>query len=421
VIDLTIIWAGNGATMLLGDLGADVVKVESIHHFPINTRGNDHRTYEPSSPAGYRDLRYPGWDPGRRPFNRAAQFNGHSRNKRSVTMDLDHPLGREAFLRLVAVSDVLVENYAVRVMRNLDLDYPVLREVNPRLVMVRMPGMGLDGPDAEMLGFGANFNGLAGIAGISGYEGTSPETMGANYHMDEVSPPAAAFAVLAALRRRERTGQGGLVEFAQVENLLQSVGEYLLHVQAGGPAAPALLGNSGLEAAQGCVPSSGGDRWLAISLRDEHDWDALVAVLGSPAWAAQRRFAGHAGRVARQRELFELVGQATRDRDRDLLFRELQAAGVPAGPVLTESQALVDPHLAARGYFRELDHPEAGRFSYPGFAWRASGFDQVWGVPAPLLGQHNEEVYRGLLGYSREEFERIQASGMVGTDYALRS
>jgi crotonobetainyl-CoA:carnitine CoA-transferase CaiB-like acyl-CoA transferase len=421
VLDLTIIWAGNGATMLLGDLGAEVVKVESVHHFPTNTRGNDHRTYKPERPAGYRDLRYPGWDPGRRPFNRAAQFNGHSRNKRSVTMDLDHPLGREAFLRLVALSDVLVENFAPRVLRNLDLEYPVLREVNPRLVMARMPGMGLDGPNARVLGFGANFNSLAGITAISGYEGSSPETAGASYHMDEISPPAAALAVLAALRLRQRTGAGQLVEVAQVENLLQSVGEFLLHVQAGGPAAPAIIGNSGLEAVQGCVPTDRAGRWLAISLRDECDWAGLARVLGSPAWATEARFRSHADRLARQAELFQRIGEVTRACLRDQLFLELQAAGVPAGPVLTESQALSDPQLAARGYLRELDHPEAGRFSYPSFAWRASGFEQVWGEAAPLLGQHNDLVYRELLGYSAEEYERIKATGMVGTDYALRS
>jgi crotonobetainyl-CoA:carnitine CoA-transferase CaiB-like acyl-CoA transferase len=319
------------------------------------------------------------------------------------------------------VSDVLVENYAPRVMRRLGLDYPVLAEVNPRLIMVRMPGMGLDGPSSDVIGFGANFSGLVGITGISGYQGTSPETAGASYHMDEVSPPAAAFAVLAALRLRERTGRGQLVELAQVENLMQSVGEFLLHVQAGGPAAPPILGSSGLETVQGCVPTSEEGRWLAISLRDDGDWEALLGVLGTPAWAADARFATHAARLSVQAEIFRLVGERTEERDRDRLFHHLQAAGVPAGPVLTESQALSDPHLAARGYFRELDHPEAGRFSYPSFAWRASGFEQVWGEAAPLLGQHNEEVYRDLLGYDAEAYARILESGMVGTDYALRS
>ena len=405
--------------MLLGDLGAEVIKVESIHHFPPNTRGNDPRTYSDQQPAGYRDLRYPGWDPGRRPFNRAAQFNGHSYNKLSCTMDLDSALGREAFLRLVERSDVLVENNSARVLRKLDLEYPVLSRVNPRLVMVRMPGMGLDGPYAEYLGFGANFNSLVGITTMSGHAGTSPETAGANYHMDEVTPPSAAFAVLAALVGRERTGRGTHVELAQAENLLFGVGEYLLAAQRTEAAAPKILGNQGEQIAQGCVRAAGEESWVVVSLRGDRDWTALRAEMGSPGWAADRRFSSHDDRVAHQPELFGLVERWTASLDRDEVFHRLQGAGISCGPVLGEGALRTDPHLAARGFFRELDHPEAGRHRYPSFAWRASGMEPAWDRPAPLLGEHNDHVYRTVLGYTEAEYNGIKESGMIGSDYRL--
>jgi crotonobetainyl-CoA:carnitine CoA-transferase CaiB-like acyl-CoA transferase len=418
VIDLTVIWAGNGATMLLGDLGAEVIKVESIHHFPPNTRGNDHHTYNDDEPAPYRDLRYPGWQPGRRPFNRAAQFNGHSYNKHACTMDLDQPLGREAFLRLVERSDVLVENNSPRVLRKLDLEYPVLSKVNPRLVMVRMPGMGLDGPYAEYIGFGASFNSLAGITAISGHHGTGPETAGANYHMDEVTPPSAAFAVLAALLERERTGRGMQVELGQAENLLFGIGERVLEAQLGTPGPPAILGNFGEEVVQGYLATTGHDGGLVIALRHDDDWRSLLSVMGSPGWSGDPRLASHGGRLAHQRELFELIGMWTASRNRDEIFELLQAAGVPCGPVLSETQALSDPQLAARNYFRPLDHPEAGHHLYPTFPWRASAMQLAWNRPAPLLGEHNEYVYREVLGYSDTEYEKVKESGMIGTDYS---
>jgi crotonobetainyl-CoA:carnitine CoA-transferase CaiB-like acyl-CoA transferase len=309
-------------------------------------------------------------------------------------MNLDTPEGHEAVLRLLDVSDVLVENNSNGVLEKLGIGHAELLARNPRLIVARMPPMGMSGPMSDYLGYGPNFNSLVGIAVMDGYEGGAPDTAGENYHMDEATPAGLAFAVLAALRMRDRTGRGGLIEFPQSENVLHDIGEYFLSWQLTG-VEPAILGNSDQHMVQGVFPAAGEDRWVALSLRS----DAERAVL-------DQLVAGDGLQTGQ-------IAEWTRGQDATELVARLQAVGIPAGEVLSENRVLADPHLAARGWFRTRSHPAVGTHRYPGHPWRADGVELRYGRPLPGFGADNDYVYRTLLGYDEETYADLVRRGLV--------
>jgi len=419
IVDLTVVWAGPGVTMHLGDLGAEVIRVESIFHFAPSTRGMlPYITKEQAQAVGYLAALYPDKDPGERPYNRAAAFNCNGRNKLSVTMPLERPEGREAFLELARVSDVFIENNAVRLLDRLDLTWDVLHEVNPRLIVLRMPALGLTGPFKDYLGFGTNFNALTGIVAMDGYHDSDPSSGTDNLMMDEISPTNAALAVLAALYARERDGQGRHVEYCQAEGVAQTVGEYILDNQMNGRVPP-LVGNRHPVIFQGVYPCAGDDRWIAVSVRDDRDWAALKWVMGNPDWAEDPRFADLVGRLAHQDEIDAGIAAYTSLHDQAVTFTRLQDASVPAGPVLPPSLVHEDPQVRERGWYIPFTHPETGTHDYPGFAWRASGMELAAGRAAPRVGEDNEYVYKEILGYPEERYQALLDAGLIGTELRL--
>jgi benzylsuccinate CoA-transferase BbsF subunit/naphthyl-2-methylsuccinate CoA transferase subunit len=307
-------------------------------------------------------------------------------------MNLDSPEGRRAARELIAMSDVFVENNSNGTMEKLGLGHAELLELNPRLIVARMPPMGMSGPMSDYLGYGPNFNSLVGIAAMDGYEGETPDTAGENYHMDEATPAGLAFAVLAALRRRESTGEGGLIEFAQSENVIHDIGEYLLAQQLTGRN-PAVLGNSDPHLRQGVYPAAGDDRWVAVSTRTDAEWERLSDLISADGCHA--------------------VAEWTRPRQARELVERLQSVGIPAGEVLSESQVLADPHLAAREWFQERSHPAVGTHRYPGQPWRADGIALRFGRPVPGFGADNEYVYKTLLRYDDDTYDDLVRRGLV--------
>jgi crotonobetainyl-CoA:carnitine CoA-transferase CaiB-like acyl-CoA transferase len=410
VVDLTVVWSGPGATALLGDLGAEVIRVE----------GNDRTsrqitakfTKQTIAETGYHANMYPDSDPGTRPYDRCAIFNWHARNKLAACMNLDTPEGHEAVLRLLDVSDVLVENNSNGVLEKLGIGHAELLARNPRLIVARMPPMGMNGPMCNYLGYGPNFNSLVGIAAMDGYEGETPETAGENYHMDEAAPAGLAFAVLAALWDRQRTGRGGLIEFAQADNVMQEIGEFFLDYQFN-HRNPPIRGNADPYVLQDVFPTAEEDRWVAIAIRDDRDWRALATQVPGD-WVDAGGTA--AGRTEHSARLRAGIARWTATQPSEEIVRRLQAIGVPAGEVMTELRVLDDPHLRARGWFQERTHPTVGTHRYPGHHWRAEGFALAFGRPLPGFGEDNEYVYRNLLGYSEAEYAALVERRLVTTE-----
>lgn len=413
VIDLTVVWSGPGATALLGDLGAEVIRVEGNDR--LSRQVSSKVTKELIAATGYHGGTYPDKDPGARPYDRSAVFNWHARNKLAACMNLDTPEGQRALLDLARVSDVLVENNSNGVLEKLGIGHERLLEVNPRLVVARMPPLGMSGPISEYLGYGPNFNSLVGIAAMDGYEGEEPDTAGENYHMDEAAPSGLAFAVLAALWDREETGRGGLIEFPQAENVLAEIGELVLDHQVN-DRDPAVLGNADPHALQGVFAVAGDDRWVAISVRDDRDWAGLVSVVGDP--AMEPLGADAVGRRTHSRAIRDRIAAWCDGRSAEEVVVALQAAGVPASEVMSEPRLLDDPHLAARGWFRERHHPAVGTHLYPGHPWRADDFELRHDRPLPGFGEDNEYVYLTVLGYDRTTYDDLVARGLV-TDHQI--
>ena len=420
VLDMTAIWAGPAAAMLLADLGAEVIRVESSQFAPMTTRG------VLIHPQSYDELEkhpnpfansYVDFDPGERPWNRFGGFNAFNRNKRSVTADLRRPEGVEIFKKLVSISDVVLDNYAFGVMERMGLGDGPLREVNPRLINISMPLQGNSGPLKAATGTGAVVDSWSGFLAMRGYRDFDVGNAQATFHMDSTTPPGVAFAVLCALREREQSGLGQFIDFSQAENMIQSVGEYFLDAQWNHRAPKALGNRDRWGAIQGCYRCTGIDQWVVLTARTDREWRALGRALGDPAWIAEPRFGTSAQRLAHHHEIDRLITEWSSTLDSAEAMQRLQAAGVPAARVLNERDAFSDPHLQARGFFIEQTQAEAGTHRHPGHQWKMLSTPLRHDRPAPLLGEDNKYVYQELLGYSDAEIQRLTDELHIGTDY----
>lgn len=417
VLDLTVVWSGPTVTMLLSDLGAEVIRVDNPWLFPSSTKGVVARPL-PAQMASMGALgsAYPDGDPGLRPWNRHAMYTWHARGKRMMTLDLRQPSGREIFLRLAEQSDVFVENNSVGVLGHLGIDWDTLHARNPRLILMRMPPLGLDGPYSGYLGLGAHFEAVAGVTAVRGYLASDPTTTTSVFQMDPIAGSTGAWAVMAALRRRERTGVGEMIELPQVENEMNHLGELYIDAAANGNPNPP-IGNRHLNRApQGLYPTIGPDEWLTISVGDDDEWARLVQVIGRPAWALDERFATLAGRKAGHDEIDAGISAWTSQLGCYEAFHALASAGVTASPVWTEAEAFYDPHLRARGFFRSLTSPEIGTYDFPGHQWTWTGPPMRW-EPVHPMGSDNEYVYKHLLGLPDDEYDKLEAEGHIARDY----
>ena len=400
VLDLTIISAGAGATMLLADMGAEVVKVEST-------------TY----PDPYRlNHIWPGGDPGADPWNRSAPFNTINRNKLGVTLDLKHPRGRELFLELVKISDVVSENFRVGVMAGFGLDYEALRAVKADLVMISISSQGSTGPESHYGSYGSTLDTLSGLAALTGYTDGRPGWSGntVNYP-DQLANTLAAGAILTGLLRRARTGEGCHIDFSQREAITSLVGEAFLDYSFN-RREPTRVGNGDrFLVPHGCYPCQGDDKWVTIAVTDEEQWHRLCNVMGQPELVDDPRFAHYLDRYQNSVDLDAIISEWTVARDQYEVFALLSPEGIATGPVLGGVGVLTDPHLVARGFFETNTHPSAGTYLIRTRPMHFSKTDGEIRLPAPLLGEHNEFILCGLLGLSKEDLVKLEGLGVIGT------
>lgn len=414
ILDLTVVWAGPYATMLLADLGAEVIRVENPFVLPPTTKGYHPRPVL-TNPGMLGSL-YGAPRPGApdRPWNRHAMNNSLARNKLSVTIDNRCPEGMDLLMRLAERSDVLIDNFKANGLERIGVDVSELQRRNPRLIIVRLPPAGLTGDWAAYTGFGAQFDALSGLSSVCGHLGSDPTTTPATTYMDAASGPAGALAVLAALRYRRSTGRGQFVEMSQSENVMSHLGEMFVDRQFGIEAER--LGNRHEHfAPQGLYRCRGDDRWLAVTVPDDETWIRLAGVLGDPELATDPRFADAPSRMAHHDELDQLITGWTGARDLLHAFHTLQEAGVPAGPLLDDQMFTDDPNLAARGWFRPLESADVGVHPHPGPAF--TGIPLAWHRGSPTLGEDNEYVYKKILGVTAEDYDRYERDHILATDY----
>jgi formyl-CoA transferase len=394
VVDLSRALAGPYCTMMLGDLGADVIKVERPDH------GDESRGWGPpfvGEPYGP----YPG---------ESAYFIAANRNKRSVTVNLKSPAGQEVVRRLAGVSDLLVENFRTGALDRMGLGYDDLRAVNRRLVHCSISGYGRTGPYAERPGYDFIIQAEGGLMGITGPEEGPPYRVGVPI-IDITAGMFAASASLAALHVRDRTGEGQLVDVS----LLDASAALLTNVASNylvGGESPRRLGNAHPNIAP-YEAFRARDRWFALAAANQRQWAILCGAIGRPDLENDPRFASNEARVANRPALLEALGEIFVERDVEEWLAELRESGLPCGPINTVTDVFAHPQAEARGMELAAEHPTAGLVQTTGFPYELSKTPAEVRRAPPLLGEHTGEVLTDLLGYSATDVADLRERGVV--------
>ena len=427
VIDLTVVWAGTFGTTLLADLGAEVIKVENVHVWQPMTRGGQARPSAEMVKAGAGwAAGYPNAEPGPRPWNYSPTFVQQFRNKHSMTVDLISDEGREIFANLISKSDAVVENNASGTLEKLGIGPDFLRGAREDIVVLRMPAYGSDGPYRFARALGVHLESVMGHTLLRGYPDLDPSYISPIFSGDYVAGAHAAFAIMAALRHRRRTGEGQFIELAQAEcaggMLAQAFMDYSLNdivqQRIGNRSVNGHAPYSLYPAKSNGDGSDGCDRWISISVMDDDQWLGLRGAMGDPEWARDPELRREAGRLERHDELDARIGEWTSTHDDYELMHLLQSHGVPAAPVLDSSRIYDDPHVQHRRLNEVHDlFDDIGSFRYNTPFMRFSETPLSIRKPAVALGEDNEYVYREVLGYSESEIEGLRERGHIGMDY----
>jgi crotonobetainyl-CoA:carnitine CoA-transferase CaiB-like acyl-CoA transferase len=384
--------AGPFAACFLADHGATVVRVES------KTRPDFLRILDLSAK------------------NRSLETNPlfalFNRNKLGITLNLKHPRACELALRLADWADVVMENFAPGTMEKFGLTYVDIANRRPDIVMVSTCLHGQTGPEKSYPGFGGQGSALSGFNHLCGWPDREPVGP-AGTITDSLSPRYAALAVMAGLLHRQRTGEGCYLDVSQVECAVYSLSEIFAEYGTTGEA-PGRQGNrSRRSAPHGAFPCAGDDRWIALAVWNDDDWNRLQDVMSRPDWAANGMFSSTESRLANVDELEKRLEEWTMTQDRDALAQRLQGAGLEAAPVADMADLYADAQLTHREHFRPLERPEMGRHHVQTVGFRLSETPAQFRYAAPTLGRDNEQVYKGILGLSAEEYEALAADGAL--------
>jgi len=403
-IVLTQAWAGAYSTQLLSDLGMEIIQVESV------TRIDPWRGGVPPRLAGL----YPNSNPGDNPWDRNALYNGVNRGKKAITLDLSHSEAKEVFMELVSISDVVVENFSGRVISNLGLDYESLRSVNPSVVMVRMPTYGTSGPYSNYPGNGGTTEPVSGMSFLMGYHDGPPVNSGI-MHTDAYSGVLACGATITALRERLISGVGQEVDISQQEVSMTLLAEYIMEGSLSGES-PGRQGNINRDyAPQGCYLSKD-SYWIAISVKTDRQWKSFCDSLMLDSLVTDEDYSTKEFRkmnaVRLDREISKKMGNCIASE----VVGKLQAESVPCEVISTLLEAAENDDFYQMGLFEKIFHSESGNFYYPVPPWDFENNPRNAQEPAPTLGEHSEEIFSNLNGWSENKITRFKNLGLTGTD-----
>ena len=396
ILDLSMFFAGPVAAQIAADAGADVIKVESVQ------RIDGWRGSASSSPG---DI--PTWESS--PY-----FNWVNRSKRGITLNLTDTRGTDILKKMVLQADILIENYTPRVMEKFGLCYDTLREINPRLIMLSLSGFGSDVSWRDYVAFGMSTEQMSGMSHLTGYEDDAPIFTGMTGG-DLFAGVMGANALFAAIHHRSLTGQGQHIDLSQLEACNLYIGDVMTGWSLAG-FDPGRTGNTNLTCApQGIYPCKD-QRWIAIAIQTHVQWQTFARLIDHPEWSATDSiYSQLEGRRSNRLAVDQVICDWTRSRDHLALMHELQGQGIPAGAVMTGPELLADPQLKARGSFIAQDRPGLGVMHYPNQPYRFRSASPVPNLRAPLLGEHNSEVLRDLVGLSPEEITALESADVIGT------
>jgi crotonobetainyl-CoA:carnitine CoA-transferase CaiB-like acyl-CoA transferase len=398
IVDLTMGWAGPSATRQMGDLGAEVIKVESCQ-YPDWFRGTDPRgPYHPE-----------------RTYEKTYWFQQMNRNKSGITLNLTDACGRALLTRLLEDADAVIDNYAADVLPRMGFGPEAMLKINPRLVVVTMPAFGMSGPWSGVRAYGSTLEQACGLPSVTGREEDVPTMLHAALG-DPFGGVSAAAALLLGFMQQRNTGAGQHIDLSAVEALLPLVAPSVIAQSATGVSGPRIGNRHPRFVPNGCFPCLGEDQWITIAVRDDAEWQALCAVMHRPDLATDAALATADGRRAQEDHIEVAVRRWTQTVRPDLAMVTLQAHGVPAGTARLPMDLAGDPHLMQVGHWQPAVRPYMGPHLLPSVAYREGDAALPYPITrlAPTLGQHNDEVLQELLGLSAEEIAELRAAEIIG-------
>jgi crotonobetainyl-CoA:carnitine CoA-transferase CaiB-like acyl-CoA transferase len=399
IVDLTMVYAGPVATKIMVELGAEVIKIESIQRADVFTRANV----------------YPDNEPGDDPWNRGSNFHALNAGKKGISLNMGDQRGREIFKRLVAVADAVIENYSPRVMDNWGLGYEELRKVKQDIVMVSLSGLGHTGPLRDSYMYVPGMEGMGGLTHLTGRPDAAPMLTGHAYG-DWVAGANAAAALITALFYRQCTGRGQYVDVSGREGVACHLGDTIMDYTLNRHD-PIRMGNDDPVAVpHGCYRCKGDDRWVNITVENDAQWVAMCRSAGHPEWIGDPRFANAHARRRSRKDLDLLIEAWTCNLENVDVMRRLQAVGVPAGAVSDMRDVSLDPHLDDRGFFYPIEHgPGVGLRPVPSqMPARFSGVESFVPERAPRFAEDDDYVLGTLLKMSPEEIQALASDKVVG-------
>lgn len=393
VLDFCWVAIGPMTTRYLADHGAVVVRVESGHRVEPLRHGGPFRMDKPG-------------------VNLSGYYANYNANKYGITLNMGHPKAIDVVKRFVEWSDLVTENFTPGTMERWGLGYQDLKRVKSDIILFSASMLGRGGPQDRQPGFGGLLGSLAGLVHLCGWPDRPPVPPYGAY-TDFFIPRFAVAAIAAALDYRRRTGLGQHLDMAQLEAALQFMAPAILDYTANGNEHTRAGNRSSFAAPHGVYPCCGEDRWCAISVSTDQQWETLCVLMGNPLWCQQERFRTPLGRKEYEDELEVRIGQWTVNHEAQEVMQMLQEAGVPAGVVNRCEDLFCDPQLTHREHYIFMDHQELGWHAFDGTEFRLPASPARYERPAPLLGEYNEYAFKELLGMSGQELAGLVEEGVI--------
>jgi benzylsuccinate CoA-transferase BbsF subunit len=397
VADFSWVWAGPFSTMLMATLGAEVIKVEGHKRTDLLR----HSVIWPLADAAPSDV----------PPNQGLGFNSLNMNKKSLTLDLSKPEGALLAQQLASKCDVVLDNMRAGAMDRLGLGYEDLRKLRPDIIVISLASRGKEGPERDFPGYASIHNAVGGVAYMTGYPDDAPSTTTGG-DPDLMNSTTSAFAVLAAIYHRMKTGEGQFIDYSQCEAVTSLVGEAVLAYQMTGKVSERIGNAHPYYAPHNVYRCWGVDHWLALEIHNDTEFAALMQVIGRPELAVDRRYKTMKARKRNERSLNTIIEEWTRERDRDWMVSEFCKAGIAAAPSRDWQDVYADPHLRSREAFIKVEHPELGPLELVGVPWKMSDYAPPHNR-APLLGEHNDYVLRQILGLSEDQVRELREKEII--------
>lgn len=393
IADFSWAWAGSYATELLGFMGAEVIKIESMQR-PDHTRL---RAFTTGQVFESLDQSY--------------VFNHINLNKLSIRLNLSKDKGIELAKRLVSISDVTAQNMRPGVMDRLGLGYEALKQVKEDIIYLSSSARGSIGPEKGYIGYAPNFGAFGGISSITGYTDGPPNYM--RGEMDLISAITGTFAVIAAIHHRMDTGEGQHIDLSSSESISALMGEVFIDYTMNEKIQVRKGNKDEVMAPHNCYRCKGNDKWISIAISTEEEWNSFCKTIGSPAWTHDKKFSTGKDRLQNQEELDGLVEEWTINYSPREVMEILQKAGVAAIPSFDSEELYKSSHLNERQCWEEIEHPVTGKHTVYAPPWKLSDTPAKITRSAPLFGEHTHQIYQELLGLSEEEIERLEEEKVI--------